>query len=885
VAYFTFDGTIFDSVLATPTTAGRLDSGYSSASNELVLTDNASGERITFALTDGALAVVSVDSAYPPNLGPTTSVVLGGRIVTLGNDDIDAVASMSEADSQTLYSNRSGEAMDRVEALALAEGGKSYLYLADSNGGGLSAYKIKTNGALVPVDTVADDIGSYADGITSLASVAIGGASYVIAASAIEDGLTSYQVNADGSLTQADAIGANDLLPIDAPQALEMVEMGGNQFLVVASSGSSSLTVLQIGADGTMTPVDQVLDDLTTRFASASVLESFSIGGRSFVLAAGNDDGLSLFAMLPDGRLLLLETLIDSAQTALANITDISVQIVNGEVQLFVVSGAEGGLSQFTISPGPLGDMVQDGSGTLNGTPKNDILGGNGANNLIIGGAGDDILIDGAGSDTLVGGAGADIFVLSVDGETDTITDFKLGQDKLDLSAFGMLYDVSDITIASTAVGADLTVDGETLVVISADGMPIAPGDFTTSDVINVSRLFLDPALTGSDNSNDPLLVGGQTSDTLVGGASDQTLLGRGGDDMLTGGGGADLLNGGGGTDMAGYSTAAVGVQASLLDPSANTGDAAGDIYDSIEGLDGSAWNDLLIGDNGDNVLSGGGGKDRLEGHGGNDTLYGGGGADELLGHGGNDTIYGGAGGDNISASDGNDYVDGGDGSDRIGGGNGNDTLYGGAGNDIIGSGNGNDFIDAGAGNDVMSGGYGADVVLGGGGKDTLAGSYGDDLVDGGAGDDSLGGGTGRDRLYGGDGNDSIGAGDGDDQAWGGSGNDFIAGGNGNDRLWGEVGNDTLNGGLGDDALYGGAGADTFVFNAFAVGEKDTIQDFELGIDTIRIGGGLAGFSALDTSDVWINGAQYAQIDYDGHIIRLADVASADLTASDFIFT
>lgn len=72
-----------------------------------------------------------------------------------------------------------------------------------------------------------------------------------------------------------------------------------------------------------------------------------------------------------------------------------------------------------------------------------------------------------------------------------------------------------------------------------------------------------------------------------------------------------------------------------------------------------------------------------------------------------------------------------------------------------------------------------------------------------------------------------------------------VDGGEGDDRLFGHGGRDHLSGGVGDDWLAGGAqrdvlaggiGADTF---AFAKGERgrDTITDFELGVDTLRFSG------------------------------------------------
>jgi Ca2+-binding RTX toxin-like protein len=87
-------------------------------------------------------------------------------------------------------------------------------------------------------------------------------------------------------------------------------------------------------------------------------------------------------------------------------------------------------------------------------------------------------------------------------------------------------------------------------------------------------------------------------------------------------------------------------VVASLANPAANTGDAAGDTYNSVESLAGSAFADTLTGDAGNNILSG---------WTGNDTLNGGAGADALFGGDGNDTLNGGAGADQLTGGAGND--------------------------------------------------------------------------------------------------------------------------------------------------------------------------------------------------------------------------------------
>ena len=81
-------------------------------------------------------------------------------------------------------------------------------------------------------------------------------------------------------------------------------------------------------------------------------------------------------------------------------------------------------------------NLVLTGTGNINGTGTtwHNVLTGNNGNNVLDGGAGNDRLFGAKGNDKLIGGEGNDIFVLKMAGAgTDTIKDFKLGTDNLDL--------------------------------------------------------------------------------------------------------------------------------------------------------------------------------------------------------------------------------------------------------------------------------------------------------------------------------------------------------------------------------------------------------------------------------------------------------------------
>lgn len=266
-----------------------------------------------------------------------------------------------------------------------------------------------------------------------------------------------------------------------------------------------------------------------------------------------------------------------------------------------------------------LGDQIT-GCEALEGSSWDDVLTGDTGANLVFGGAGRDSLYGGAGDDTLIGGAGAD--VLNGGPGTD----------------FASYADAQTAVIAN--IGQPSQNAGE------------AQGDSYVSIEGLVGSAFSDQ------------LSGGDAADWLYGGELP---------DNLAGGGGGDRLDGGDGYDTADYASATLGVTVDLANPALNSGDAQGDSYIAIEGLRGSAFNDVMAGDAAANKVDGGSGDDNLSGRMGNDTLGG---------------------------RTGNDTLDGGDGNDLIYGDSGNDSLLGGAGDDTL---------RPASGADILLGGLGAD--------------------------------------------------------------------------------------------------------------------------------------------------------------------------------
>lgn len=548
-----------------------------------------------------------------------------------------------------------------------------------------------------------------------------------------------------------------------------------------------------------------------------------------------------------------------------------------GNVYSFYLGVAPETLSvaDFVFAPPVQGGLIRGSGGAddLIGSAGSDTLDGGSGDDSLIGGAGDDRLILRGGWDRAIGGRGLDVFAISTDVSSGyanyTIADFTRGQDRIDVSAFGISsWDTlkSLMTSYPPGQGTSFTLARGSQIsffLTGVDSNLLSASDFILSTDTAPREIY------GGWMSH---LYGGAGNDRLHGSGNGSWMYGDAGDDILyAANGGNSRMSGGAGRDIFVVEGGVATSFAEIVDFTqgvdridvSDLGISSFDVIKTIAALPTGTLQKLRLGGLGlalnidprkltaaDFIFAADGPSRQISAVGTSGLLAGGS---------GNDTLVGGA--------------------------NGLDQLFGGAGDDTI--------MDDPTEPSGWYGAYGADIWVGGTGRDRFVVNQinGRDVVtDFTAGTDridlsalgissmetvrelseyaaingkvatALRAGIGwesgvftftadRDRLSAGDfilANQTSAvtrtALEGERDLFGGLAGDTLRGNSGANRLFGDAGDDTLTGGAGDDRLYGGTGIDTARFTG---NQADYTVTTGNGITTVRHNTGTDGTDLL----------------------------------------
>ena len=382
-------------------------------------------------------------------------------------------------------------------------GGRTFVYVTGTNESRLQVLELFADGTFEPVEALGNVAPIELGFPEGLATATVGGVNYLYVSARSDSAVNVFSVGADGTLTLEQVVADSttlELLGTSGP--MEVVSAGTSQYLVVPGASDDGVSVFQIQGNGRLLAVASVDDtsnpDLGLDGAHAVV--SASVGGRSFVYVAGeNEDAITAFSMNGSGALAFVETVRDVSPRLLNGVSDLETLAVGTKTFLFASGRIDDGVTVFEIgATGALTEVFAVGRTDL--------------------GAFD-------------GPAELNAFTFAGEAYLAVSTNFSDQVDVFRVAADGSL------SLFDTVTGLDGSND-TAFVTLGGRGFLVATAgtaNSVTSFEIGVSA--------------DPI-VGTSTNDFLVGTALDDTIRGLEGDDILLGAESADVLDGGDGDDL-----------------------------------------------------------------------------------------------------------------------------------------------------------------------------------------------------------------------------------------------------------------------------------------------------------------------------------------------
>lgn len=147
----------------------------------------------------------------------------------------------------------------------------------------------------------------------------------------------------------------------------------------------------------------------------------------------------------------------------------------------FSLTGTAAGIDDAFLTGAADVNLTGNGlANRLTGNSGNNVLDGGSGNDVLDGGLGTDTLIGGSGNDTLTGGGGQDVFAFSATFNQDTIRDFSVANDRLDLRSLG-IDSAAELAPYASNSGSNLVLDfggGNTIVINGVQVSQIHDGMF-----------------------------------------------------------------------------------------------------------------------------------------------------------------------------------------------------------------------------------------------------------------------------------------------------------------------------------------------------------------------------------------------------------------------
>jgi hypothetical protein len=231
--------------------------------------------------------------------------------------------------------------------------GKTFVYVPGTLENGLTTFELDADGFLILRDNLVDNATTHLDQ-ANVATVFSGDQLFLLTTGFNDDGVSVFAALLNNQLGNTDNVLDTDAvgLELNGPNAIATTIFDGIPFVFVAGQNDNGISYFALSNDGQLSNQFNVPDDATLQLNGADALATATFGNTTYLFAGGfSDDGISVFS-LSETTLSNVDNVNDADNAALEldGVVSLATALVGSKTFLFAAGFNDNGISVFDVA-------------------------------------------------------------------------------------------------------------------------------------------------------------------------------------------------------------------------------------------------------------------------------------------------------------------------------------------------------------------------------------------------------------------------------------------------------------------------------------------------------------------------------------------------------
>ena len=263
--------------------------------------------------------------------------------------------------------------LNGVSAVAVTTiGGKTYAVTVSYLDDALSVFDISTPSSPTEVSTMAGSASQKLKDSYSVAIAEFDDKVYAVVTSATQDSIALVDISTPDSLAYKDHILNTDdgAYRLDYTVTVAIATIGGTTYAVTTATGGSDdgIAIIDISTDPTdLEYIGDMGDDAVRELNNPNGVAIATIDDKTYAVVVGNDNGINIIDISTPSSPTYVGEMEDDADKELEYGRDVEIATINGRTYAFVAAVTDNGLAIIDIttpsSPTYVGEMEDDEAG------------------------------------------------------------------------------------------------------------------------------------------------------------------------------------------------------------------------------------------------------------------------------------------------------------------------------------------------------------------------------------------------------------------------------------------------------------------------------------------------------------------------------------------